>query len=101
MERSNVFQQFECGVIKALISVHTLEEGVDVPEADLAIIVAASKERRQMVQRMGRIMRKKKDSRDARFVIVMYTKHSVLSYPNCSLNSYPNYYPHIYSNYYC
>jgi len=50
--------------------VQTLEEGVDVPDADLAIIVAASKQRRQMIQRMGRVMRQKADGRDARFVIL-------------------------------
>ena len=48
----------------------TLEEGVDVPDADLAIIVAASKQRRQMVQRMGRVMRRKADGRDARFIML-------------------------------
>ena len=43
---------------------------MDVPDADLAIIVAASKQRRQMIQRMGRVMRQKVDGRDARFVIL-------------------------------
>ena len=31
-----------------------LDEGVDVPAADLAVIVGASRSRRQMIQRMGR-----------------------------------------------
>jgi len=61
---------FESGAISVLATVQTLEEGVDVPEADLAIIVASSKQRRQMIQRMGRIMRRKADGRDARFVIM-------------------------------
>ena len=47
-----------------------LDEGVDVPEADLGVIFAASQQRRQMVQRMGRVLRRKPDGRVARFAIV-------------------------------
>ena len=69
-ERESTMADFESGRISVLATVQTLEEGVDVPEADLAIIVASSKQRRQMIQRMGRIMRRKADCRDARFVIL-------------------------------
>ena len=69
-ERDSIMSDFESGAISVLATVQTLEEGVDVPEADLAIIVASSKQRRQMIQRMGRIMRRKADGRDARFVIL-------------------------------
>jgi len=69
-EREATMTDFESGRISVLATVQTLEEGVDVPEADLAIIVASSKQRRQMIQRMGRIMRRKADGRDARFVIL-------------------------------
>ena len=69
-ERDHIMADFESGAISVLATVQTLEEGVDVPEADLAIIVASSKQRRQMIQRMGRIMRRKADGRDARFVIM-------------------------------
>lgn len=69
-ERDRIMSGFEAGSISVLATVQTLEEGVDVPEADLAIIVASSKQRRQMIQRMGRIMRRKADGRDARFVIM-------------------------------
>jgi superfamily II DNA or RNA helicase len=47
-----------------------LDEGVDVPAADLAVVLAASRSRRQMVQRMGRVLRRKDDGRPARLVIV-------------------------------
>jgi superfamily II DNA or RNA helicase len=47
-----------------------LDEGIDVPAADLAVILAASRSRRQMVQRMGRVLRRKPDGRLARFVVV-------------------------------
>ena len=47
-----------------------LDEGIDVPAADLAIILAASRSRRQMIQRMGRVLRRKPDGRRAQFVVV-------------------------------
>jgi superfamily II DNA or RNA helicase len=46
-----------------------LDEGIDVPKADLGIVLAASRRPRQMVQRMGRVLRRK-SGRRARFVIL-------------------------------
>jgi len=69
-ERDEIMTAFDHGTVRALSSVQTLEEGVDVPDADLAVIVASSKQRRQMIQRMGRVMRRKNDGRDARFIIL-------------------------------
>ncbi len=72
-ERAEIMDGFSDGSISVLVTVQTLEEGVDVPDADLAVIVASSKQRRQMIQRMGRIMRRKADGRDARFLL-LYVK---------------------------
>lgn len=69
-ERDEIMNAFADGRVRILASVQTLEEGVDVPEADVAVIVASSKQRRQMIQRMGRVMRRKTDGRDARFIIL-------------------------------
>ena len=43
---------------------------MDVPEADLAVIIATSSSRLQMIQRMGRVLRLKKGGRRARFVLL-------------------------------
>jgi RNA polymerase primary sigma factor len=67
--RRAVLRRFEIGKLKALVAPTLLDEGVDVPDADLALILAASQQRRQMIQRMGRILRVKRDGRQARFVI--------------------------------
>lgn len=62
--------RFAAGEARVVIAPQVLDEGVDVPAADLAVILAASRSRRQMVQRMGRILRRKPDGRLARFVVV-------------------------------
>ena len=54
----------------AVTAPQVLDEGVDVPAADLAVILAASRSRRQMIQRMGRVLRRKPDGRLARFVVL-------------------------------
>ena len=69
-ERVAALHVFETGNCKALVAARVLDEGIDVPEADLAIIVSATKTQRQMIQRMGRVLRPKKDGRPARFVLV-------------------------------
>jgi superfamily II DNA or RNA helicase len=68
--RAKVFALFAGGGLDVLAAPRVLDEGVDVPAADLAVIVGASRSRRQMVQRMGRVLRRKADGRHARFVVV-------------------------------
>ena len=48
-----------------------LDEGLDIPVADFGIVISASRSRRQMVQRFGRLLRKKPDDGDAA-IAVMY-----------------------------
>jgi RNA polymerase primary sigma factor len=85
LEREEVLENFSEGELKCIISPKILDEGVDVPEADLAIIVSSSKTKRQMIQRVGRVIRKKVDGRLARIVILyikdtMEDPHSDLNY---------------------
>ena len=68
--RRDALRRFAEGDLVALVAPHVLDEGVDVPEADLAVVVAASRSRRQMVQRLGRVLRRKPDGRSARLVVL-------------------------------
>ena len=68
-ERDQVFTAFEHGEHELVAAPQLLDEGVDCPAADLALVLAASRSRRQMIQRLGRILRKKVDGRLARLVI--------------------------------
>ncbi|MDQ2729117.1 MAG: DEAD/DEAH box helicase family protein [Actinomycetota bacterium] len=69
-ERRAVLRRFAAGDLKVLAAPRVLDEGIDVPAADLAVIAAASRSRRQMVQRMGRVLRRKPDGRRARFAVL-------------------------------
>jgi superfamily II DNA or RNA helicase len=54
-----------------LLSVHTLEVGYDVPEVGIEIILATTSNMNQVVQRLGRVMRKVK-GKDSALVYVIY-----------------------------
>jgi RNA polymerase primary sigma factor len=69
-ERSERLRRFAAGDLDVIVAPRVLDEGVDVPAADLAVIVGASRSRRQMVQRMGRVLRRKPDGRHARFAVL-------------------------------
>jgi superfamily II DNA or RNA helicase len=56
--------------LDAVAAPRVLDEGVDVPDANLGIVMSASRTRRQMIQRMGRILRRKRPGIAARFVIM-------------------------------
>ena len=65
--------QFRNGNLPVVVAPRVLDEGVDVPDADVAIVLAAFRSRRQMVQRLGRVLRVKDDGREARLVVVFAT----------------------------
>lgn len=75
-DRATALGSFRDGTAKVLTAPRVLDEGIDVPEADLGIMVAASSSQRQLVQRLGRVIRKKADGRAGRFV-VLYSRNTV------------------------
>jgi superfamily II DNA or RNA helicase len=56
-ERKQMLDAFRSGEYPVLVTSKVLNEGVDVPEASLAIIVSGSGSVREHVQRLGRILR--------------------------------------------
>jgi superfamily II DNA or RNA helicase len=69
-ERRDLLYRFGSRRIDALVAPRVLDEGIDVPEADVAVVIAASRTRRQMVQRMGRVIRPKPNGRAATFTVL-------------------------------
>jgi len=56
-ERTAAIAAFASGRLRALVSSRVLNEGVDVPDADIAIIVGSTSGEREYVQRLGRLLR--------------------------------------------
>jgi RNA polymerase primary sigma factor len=55
--RRTTLARFARGELSAIVAPRTLDEGIDVPDASLAIIVAGTRVKRQAIQRIGRVLR--------------------------------------------
>lgn len=69
-ERKKFLDDFKTGKVHVLLSSKVLNEGVDVPEASVAIIVSGSSVVREHVQRLGRILRQSKGKRAVLYELV-------------------------------
>jgi superfamily II DNA or RNA helicase len=58
-ERRQVLERFRSGQYSKLVTGRVLNEGVDVPDASVAIIVSGSAATREYIQRLGRVLRPK------------------------------------------
>jgi superfamily II DNA or RNA helicase len=56
--RQRLLRDFAEGKLQALVAMHCLDEGVDVPSTRTAYILASSSNPRQFIQRRGRVLRK-------------------------------------------
>lgn len=64
-EREAIIAKFKAGVYQALIAIKCMDEGIDIPTADLGILMASSTNPREYVQRIGRIIRQAPDKKFA------------------------------------
>ena len=59
VERQAVLDGFRVGRFTKLVTGRVLNEGVDVPDANVAILLSGTATRREYVQRLGRVLRTK------------------------------------------
>ena len=64
-ERQYIIKKFRKGQYQALVAIKCLDEGIDIPSAETAIIMASSTNPREYVQRVGRVIRQAKDKNRA------------------------------------
>ncbi|MFC6785939.1 DEAD/DEAH box helicase family protein [Halobaculum halobium] len=56
-ERREVLSRFRDGTYSRVVAANVLDEGVDVPEASVGVILSGSGSEREFTQRLGRILR--------------------------------------------
>ncbi|HLM76830.1 MAG TPA: DEAD/DEAH box helicase family protein [Rubrobacteraceae bacterium] len=69
-ERKEVLDRFREGRYRTVIASDVLNEGVDVPEANVAVILAGSASQREYVQRLGRVLRPREGKRAVLYELV-------------------------------
>jgi len=74
-DRGRVFDRFRSGKVNCIVSTTVLDEGIDVPDADVAIILSGSGSERQLMQRIGRVLRHR-DGKTA-LVVEIVTRNTV------------------------
>ena len=74
-ERRDIIEGFKSGRYNVVVTSRVLDEGVDVPDAELGIIVSGTGSGRELIQRLGRLLRPKQDGRKAR-LIELVSKHT-------------------------
>ncbi|GAA4892914.1 DEAD/DEAH box helicase family protein [Ferrimonas pelagia] len=69
-ERKSFLEHFRQGELTVLVTSKVLNEGIDVPEASVGIIVSGSGSVREHVQRLGRILRPSADKQARLYELV-------------------------------
>jgi superfamily II DNA or RNA helicase len=69
-ERSRILEGFSRGDYRVVATSRVLNEGVDVPEANVAVVLSGSGSVREHVQRLGRILRRRGDKRAVLYEVV-------------------------------
>ncbi|ATW88257.1 MULTISPECIES: DEAD/DEAH box helicase family protein [Haloferacaceae] len=65
-ERTEILERFRTGQYSMLATSQVLDEGIDVPAANVGIILSGSSSKRQYAQRLGRILRPTDENQPAR-----------------------------------
>jgi len=68
--RHMVLEAWKRGIFNVLLTVRVLDEGIDVPDCSVGIIVSNSLTKRQLIQRIGRVVRPK-ENKIAKIYIVI------------------------------
>ena len=64
-ERRDILDRFRTGEYTRVVTANVLDEGVDVPAANVAVVLSGSGSEREFTQRLGRILRPTDDDRSA------------------------------------
>ncbi len=69
-ERKQVLERFHSGAYSVVVTSQVLNEGVDVPAANVGIVLSGSSTIRENVQRLGRLLRKKEGKQAILYEVV-------------------------------
>ena len=69
-ERKQILERFHSGAYPIVVTSQVLNEGVDVPAANVGIVLSGTSTIRENVQRLGRLLRKQKDKQAVLYEVV-------------------------------
>jgi superfamily II DNA or RNA helicase len=69
-ERQHILERFQTGAYNVVVTSQVLNEGVDVPAANVGIILSGTGSVREHVQRLGRLLRKLGDKQALLYEVI-------------------------------
>lgn len=69
-ERKEILDRFNGGAYPAIVTSRVLNEGVNIPEAAVAIVLSGTSSVREHVQRLGRILRRREGKRAVLYEVI-------------------------------
>ena len=69
-ERQAILEGFRDGIYRALVTSRVLNEGVDMPDAAVGVILSGSGSSREFIQRLGRLLRRREGKRALLYEVV-------------------------------
>ena len=69
-ERREILERFNGGAYPALVTSRVLNEGVNIPAANVAIVLSGTASVREHVQRLGRILRRQEGKRAVLYEVI-------------------------------
>ena len=75
--RQDILSKFEGGIYQAITAIRCLDEGLDVPALNSAIILASSSNPKEFTQRRGRVLRKAEGKKKALIIDLMALPPSI------------------------
>ena len=70
-ERKAILEGFRAGTYRAVVTSKVLNEGIDVPEAKIAVILGGSSSAREYIQRLGRVLRKRGNAQAVLYEVIV------------------------------
>ncbi len=70
-ERKQILEGFQAGMYRAIVTSKVLNEGIDVPEAKVAIVLGGTSSAREYIQRLGRVLRKRGNRHAILFEVIV------------------------------
>ena len=77
VERREALERFCTGELGALVSAQVLNEGIDVPDAEIAILVGGRLGTREYLQRVGRLLRPAPEKQALVYELVTRDTHEI------------------------
>lgn len=71
-ERQEIISQFNQRQLQVLVGIKCLDEGIDIPNARIAILMSSSTNPREFVQRVGRVIRQAPNKKHPRYMILLH-----------------------------